>query len=419
MNPLQKLRAGMAVAALAVAGYASAEVYTLSAEAIAAVLPKDDDYTEQPTFSTEIKCNEVTWAMEFVGNRDVCYRWLYGKVQLSGYVTIAGMPDEKFRITTFSLSSDFFANKKVTNVKFNGALYKSGATGTETFSVSIGETKKEQTTALFTSYLGGKIPDMEFSFEPAASGGNLTLCFYSESGGQFAFKSLEITYVDEGGEELPENLEVKREMTVPVGYPVMLNVSDPRAAVYYTTDGSEDWLTYDAARGIVFSTPGSYTLKYYANYRDLLKTAITTEEIKVVSPQGIQTALAANTPIKVTGIVVGQMPTYTLIADTDDAAAEECLAIDNSEYPTLKTAAKRATISLVGRATDKFGKDVPALGSLSEVTVNNESQAPTNVTTIRTSLQSSPRYFDLQGRPAVSSASRLVISSDGTKHFRR
>jgi hypothetical protein len=395
---------------------AAAETYTLSKEAFAGALPTDksDKSPLIPEYTNEFTCDGVKWTIHFEAVDQFSVAGLNAYWSGSkAFVYVSG-PAEAGEIQTCTFSSDGFIDKDISKVTFCAAIYNAEASSdlTESCIVKIGDFTKSIEFVPPTGYLNNKIVDRSVIIDPASTG-PLSLTFTLPMGGYFAFSSLSIEYADG---EVIEPVTVSRVETVAVGHPVTLEASSEEATVFYTVDGSENWAQYNPMRGVVFTEPGDYTLKYYAE-NGSVKSEVITEKVHVVKVAGLAAAMQANNEIEVVGTVVGQTDRYVLVADDADAALSDCLAVESSVYEALKSARIGDVIKATGRPPDKFGSDIKALGSISSLSVNDQASAPTNIAEVRARMLRRDAVYDIQGRPA-SSRTRLTVTPSGRKELR-
>lgn len=395
---------------------AFADTYTLSHEDFYAAVPAELAAVPQTNeFVNNFEKGGIRWNLRFGAGDGVFEDGI--RASLSSVVPFTSVRSRmaKREICLCTLTSDGFVGKKISSVTFCAALYSSGVSEeeVETYTLQVGQFADSHKFTPPTNYLSNKITERTFAVSPA-SDGSFSLKFELPAGGDFAFSFLTIEY--EGG-EVVEPVNVNVEKTIPLGHPVILQASSDDATVFYTVDGSDNWVVYNPLKGVVFTEPGDYTLKYYAeNAGD--KSEVSTEEVKVVKASGLVAALQANNEIEVSGKVAGRSERYVLIAGDDDAALEDCLAVESADYAALQSARIGDLVRATGRATDKFGSEIKGLGSISSLSINGQASVPTNILELRAAkLRVSDTSYNINGRPA-DSHSRLVVTSSGTKIFR-
>lgn len=403
----------------------SAETYVLGRDAVAsASFPISMTETSE-YYSLDFSQEDSAWQLLFGFNAEGRHsiscvnstNYAYLMIRYTGTLTNP--------ITGVSLSSENFRGKYIKSVTVDASLYNSVATteDSQTIGIKDGATVIASTSesipavGIFREY-----QPVEIAVNRTVSDG-LGIMFTSTLGSDFAFRSITIEYSEVAGsgdpEEEPVSVpEVFRQETVPVGHALHLECDNSEAVIHYTTDGTEAWQEYDAGRGISFRDAGVYTLQYYATV-GTVSTAIIREQITVVQPTGLAAARASNAPVTVTGMVCGRGDGYLLLGEEADCAEADCVAIETTDYPQLQTVTDGDSVSATGRATDRFGSDIIALGTISDVTVNGIASTPTSLSTVRVSAPQR-QYYDLQGRAGVPSTStrRILISPDGTKHLK-
>ncbi len=401
-------------------GSTLAEIKTLKIlpEDIITAFPGNDDKTPKTEYTSTFNVDDSEWTLTFKANGTFSNADLQPKVSNLGKC-VHTLPSTSYNniISTVELSTDFFAQHKVVEVRYFGFMFlpnvKEG--NSQNYTLSIGAHTYNSTAPVYIDYLRDELAAEVFTLNPADNG-HLSLTIDFNMGGRYAHRYLEVDY---DTEITVTPLTVSRVESIPVGYSLDLSASDENAKLFYSTDGSDQWLAYNTHRGIIFEEPGEFTLRYFAEDENGRRSEIVTENILVSTPRGLQSAMFANREIEISGFIIGHDGNCTFVSDNIDDELADCLVIDNSNYSQIAQARPGYTITAKGRATDRFGSDIMALGSLSDVTVNGSATTPTNISSLRAQLYRSARAYNLQGRPVSESTKGVILTSDGTKRINR
>ena len=401
-------------------GSTFAEIKTLKIlpEDIITAFPSDKDETPKTEYTSTFNVDDSEWTLTFKANGTFTNAQL--QPSLSGLKNcVHTLPPGSYYniISSVELSTDFFALHKIVEVRYFGFMFLPKVqTGiSQNYTLRIGAHTYNSTAPVYSDYLNNNLAAEVFTMNPADNG-HLSMTIDFDMGGRYALQYLEVDY-DTDITVTP--LTVSRVKSIPVGYSLDLNASIENAKLFYSTDGSDHWLAYNTHRGIIFEEPGEFTLRYFAEDENGRRSEIVTENLLVCTPKGLLSAMFANREIEISGIIIGHEGNCTFIADNIDDEPADCLVIDNSNYQQIAQARPGDTITAKGRATDRFGSDIMALGSLSDVTINGSATTPTNISSLRAQLYRSARAYNLQGRPVSESAKGVILSSDGTKRFNR
>jgi len=407
------LRRALAICALVVSAISgSAETYVLNWESINSAVSMKE---EAQSYSTVVSPDDdVSWHLDM--NFITPSRGITTIGATNGRYYLLFRTSNNYLMGSVTLKSDFFKDKMIKSVIVDARCYAANATGTDIQTVTITDNSQQVASQSIpvniATYLKDQQPVISFTLDRAIQGA-LGISFTSTVGFEFAINAITIEYES----EVPP--VVNLDATIPVGLPLWLTADKADAAIYYTVDGTEDWQTYNPERGIVFGTPGTYTLKYYAAGKEVASKVVS-ETIKVVKPIGLDAARAANEEITVTGEVCGRGNGYVLIGEDEQCDPADCVAIATANYTQLQSVTVGTKITATGRPTDSFGPDVKALGSISALEINGTPSEPTAINAVVTHSAEAPQYYDLTGRRVdhpTSHVRRILISTDGEKRL--
>ncbi len=399
---------------------AFAETYTFGYVGIESIFPMffaDDSLTNTATFDE----NSKKWTLELtvIPNNSSTENKVT-VLKSSTYSTLM-LRYSRGLTTSIKLSTNAFAGQFVKSVTINAGFCYSDATDADMQIISLIADGNEYFTHSDKIIRNGVFHGEDNNIVKCDISRNIQKEFsisFSNSIGaefgsnQFGIKSIEIEY------EYDEVPQISRKEVIAVGHQLVFDVSVENAEIFYTVDGSENWLPYNQETGIQFDKAGVYTLKYYA-VNGNSKSEIVTEEIEVVRPSGLYAAIAANGEYDVHGVICGRGTGYVLIGSNVDAPVTEQLALDSSAYPDLQEAALGSMVKVTGRPTDRFGQGVKALGSLTAVTISETPLEPTSINCARIGGGYSEDRYDLQGRRINSGKSyrRITFSTSGEKRY--
>lgn len=415
MTPISKaLRAAALLATLGAAqGHTHAEtaVATLPASAMFEQFAGQltDDPTPQTSRSFTFSSGGIDWTLTFTAPQGSDFTDAtfadYGEApQLNGgpsFFARKGNISEANHIGAFTLSTDHFANKAIRSVSVAAALLYSTLETKVPLSVSIGSATT--LTAEPPVVVSARKFIQPILFTPESpTPGRLTISSELAEGGQFAFLELTVDYNDS-----PATAEPAHSPAVGIGHVVELTCPDPKAEIFFSLN-SAPWQAYDPLNGIVLATEGTHSLSYYAISPAHSPSATQTATFTVVSQSGIDHAIVLAAPVEISGFVASQGNGYTLIGKRPTANPDECIALDNSAHPDLRTAAIGTAVSATGRPTDRF--TLPALGTITALSLDGSAiEASRNDIAAPAPAAAASTAYDLLGRPATS-RSRLVIT---------
>lgn len=382
--------------------FTSAETYVLGYEQLKAKLETFQPSATWNSYSGTFTDNSIEWSIEVKTLSDVSSK--FNNVIRNDYLWIKPVSTHKINHVTFSTSG--FIGSRISKITIDATMRNGLDQETEqTLVVAQPDTIFNETFSIYSGSIVGDIVPVEVSFDNDMIQDRLAISFEAPSGGDLVFKNITIEY-----ESTPVPV-VSMSETIPVGHAIELTADLPDAVIYYSIDNSENWLEYEASTGVVFSEPGTYTLKYYgesANGEGI--SEILAERIEVVQPKGIAALRAACEEIEIAGVVCGHADGYVLVGDESGSrAAGESIAVDATNFPELLSATVGSSIVASGRATDRFGS-MPAIGSLSALTINNVPSTPTAIfaTPASEDCGAAPTY-NLKGQRVTSTASRRQI----------
>lgn len=393
-------------------GGAFAETYTLGYGGMTGISPiafTDEELTRSVTFVD----NGKEWILEItlippesnIENKLTSFEYasyLFFKHSSGKYVT-----------TNIKLSTNAFAGKFVKSVSIDASFCNPSAADEDLQNISFAVDNNQcfaKSNKIIRSGIVREAEVVECGVSQNVQD-EISISFSNSIGAEFWFKSISIEYESD---VVPE---IKRKEVIAVGHQLVFDVNVENAQMFYTVDGSEDWLLYNPETGILFNNPGMYTLKYYA-VNGNARSEVVTEELEVVRPSGLHAAMAANDEYEARGVICGRGNGYVLIGSSVEAPITEQLALDFSAHPALQEAALGSKVKATGRPTDRFGKDIKALGSLSAVAINETPSEPTSINSVPDNGNAED-WYDIQGRRISGGTSyrRITFSTSGEKRY--
>jgi hypothetical protein len=192
----------------------------------------------------------------------------------------------------------------------------------------------------------------------------------------------------------------------------MLYLTKNEGQTVYYAIGDGEWQEYDDAIAItgidVSNLANGSVVRYYAVEAfkpDCEVQTYTVNNTDELAPLSVADAVKRYESITLSGYIVGQTATYTLIADTADG--ENAIAVDNSQYGSLQAAGLGTAVTVTGRTSDYFG--CPSLTSVSAVEV--ASNATTGIGAIDAAEnQADAVYYDLSGRRTTTATPGIRIA---------
>ncbi len=387
--------------------FSSAETYVLGIDQLKANLADFQPSDKWDSYTGTFTDKSFEWRIDIQTLTAVSST--FKNIEYNGYLWLQADGN----INKFShviLSTANFIGGRISKATIEATMRNQLQQETEqTIVVTLADTVFNTTQPIYHGNLSGDFEPLEVTFGDDIIQDSLAIRFSAPGGADFVLRSITIEY-----EPIPVPV-VSMSDNIPVGHAIELTADLADAAIYYSIDNGEEWQAYDATTGIVFSEPGIYTLNYYGESANgEARSQITTESIEVVQPKGISALQAACSEIEISGVISGHADGYVLVGADQGRSSLESIAVDAAVYTELLTAPVGSRITATGRATDRFGT-LPALGSLSALTINDVQSTPTSI--VATPSSATPRTaptYDLQGRRvSPTTTRRQILISNG------
>lgn len=318
------------------------------------------------------------------------------------------------KMTELTLKTNSFKDKVINSIVIDALMYNASSTENQQYSIDCGENMtftKEIPLINLTAVLDRTNPidfqPIEFILNTKVDD-TLTISITSP-GANLAFKTITINYSDFDPTILPE---VSMSVSQITARQIILESDTEGAVIYYSLSDKNDWTEYNPSTGIILVEQGDYTLRYKATTPDGIIESEVYEEVITVGPNtGLDAVRNAHKPITISGVVLGYESGYALVAESTDSSLDDAIAVESTNHSNLQSATIGTQISATGVHTDKFGSNIPAIGSLTELYINGTPSKPTSIVA-PTAIQPRSQTYDLLGRPNVVTSRRTIVIRD-------